>query len=291
MKINAVRRKWPAGLLLAFILVGAAGGQDRPRSLVFTARVAEHAVEVLPGVYASTSVSTVYVIRCGERYVMVDTGMLRDVDAHLANFQAVGVDLKRIDAIFVTHFHYDHVSGIAHAKEKLGCRVVAHRENVQAIETGDPVSTAAQMAYIPDYAFPFPPCKVDIVVEDGDTLRVGSTDFLVCHLPGHTAGDTGYFWEGKLTVGDILYKGGGTGWSDVHWGSNFNDLIDSMNRIRKLSPEYCLPGHGLPWKYEPGESDKVIEYAQGKLKEGSPILFTRRCAGTREREPRRITIP
>ena len=134
----------------------------QPQSLVFRAKVAEKAVEALPGLYASYSVSTVYVIECGDRYVMVDTGLLRDVESHLTNFEKAGIDLERIDAIFTSHFHYDHVAGIARAKELLGCKVVAHRENVHAIETGDTLVTAREMPYIPGYTFPFPPCKVDI---------------------------------------------------------------------------------------------------------------------------------
>lgn len=267
--------------------------RNQPIPIVFKAKVAKTAVEALPGVFASYSVASVYVVECGDRYVMIDTGLLRDVEAHLDNFAKIGVDLERIDAIFTTHFHYDHVSGIARAKEILDCKVVAHRENVHAIETGDKLVTAREMPYIPGYAFPFPPSEVDFVVEDGDTLQVGPTEFVAYHLPGHTAGDTGYVWEDNLVIGDLLFQGGHSGWRDVHWGSNYDDLIDSMQRIKAINPKYCLPGHGRPWEYKMSESDKVISFADGEIKKGpaSPVFFTGRSAGKREREPRRITIP
>jgi hydroxyacylglutathione hydrolase len=266
---------------------------ERPRPAVFRAKVADRAVEALPGVFASYSVASVYVIECGGRYVMVDAGLDRDIDANLANFTKAGIDLRKIDAIFTSHIHYDHVSGLARAKQKLGCPVVAHRENVVPIQTGDHMVTAREQPYIDGYSFPFPPCKVDLIVEDGDTIRVGSTTFTVHHIPGHTAGDTGYSWDDKLTVGDVLFEGGLTGFSDSHWGSNYDDLIASMKRIKEINPRYCLSSHGRPWEYSPAASDKVIRFAEEKLAQGpqSLIFFTRRSTGRAEREPRNILVP
>lgn len=233
----------------------------RPRPAVFRARVAPQAVPALPGVYASYSVASVYVIECGDRYVLVDTGLDRDVEQNLENFRKAGVDLQRISAIFTTHFHYDHISGLARAKQRLGCPVVAHRENVYAIKSGDPTLTARIQPYISGYSFPFPPSQVDIVVEDGDTRPP--------------------------------VRGGFTGWLDVQWGSNYEDLIDSMRRIQQIAPHYCLSSHGRPWRYSPEASEKVIRMAEEKLAEGpsSPVFYTRHSAGVRLREPQRIRLP
>lgn len=82
----------------------------------------------------------------------------------------------------------------------------------------------------------FPQCKVDEVIEDGDEITDGTTTFHVVHLPGHTPGCTGYLWDAKLIRGDVVFPGGSLGWNDVHWGSNYLDVIDTMNRIAELSP-------------------------------------------------------
>lgn len=65
----------------------------------------------------------VWLLRCGERHILVDTGydaaeaaarsrpIERDPAAAVAEF---GVDPQSIDTIIITHFHYDHAGG-AHA--------------------------------------------------------------------------------------------------------------------------------------------------------------------------------
>ncbi|MFH1740905.1 MAG: MBL fold metallo-hydrolase, partial [bacterium] len=160
-----------------------------------------------------------------------------------------------IAAIFVTHFHVDHAAGLAHVRNRLNCPVVAHKNAVRTIESGDPVATAAQMPYL-GWDFPFPPCKVDEVIEDGDTITVGKTTFHIIHIPGHTPGCVGYMWDGNLITGDVLFPNGDLGWADVHWGSNYLDTIDTMDRIAKLAPRHLLPTHGLPFVFDASISDK-----------------------------------
>lgn len=212
--------------------------------------------EPFPGVYASRAQETVYLIRCGERSVLVDTGYLHNTDAHLDNFEAAGVDLKTIAVVFATHPHVDHVAGLAHARERLGCPVVAHKNAAHIIEKGDRVLSAAYMPYV-GWDFPFPACKVDESLQDGDTLQVGDKTFTAIHTPGHTPGCVSYLWEGKLISGDILFPDGGIGWMDAHWGSNYLDILDTLDRFDKIAPEYLLPTHGLPFKFEPSIGAKA----------------------------------
>ena len=191
--------------------------------------------ETHPGIYASRASETTYVIRCGERSVLVDAGFFRNAEAHLVNFEASGIDLASIAAVLVTHFHVDHAAGLAHVRERLGCPIIAHKNAAPAIQTGDPVVTAAQIPYL-GWDFPFPPCPVDEIVEDGDTVTVGDTTFDVIHIPGHTPGCAGYLWDSNLITGDVLFPDGRLGWADVHWGSNLLDTLETMDRIDALAP-------------------------------------------------------
>jgi glyoxylase-like metal-dependent hydrolase (beta-lactamase superfamily II) len=237
--------------------------------LAATCPVRRPPAEPLPGVFASCALETVYLIRCGRCSVLVDTGFVHNFAAHLDNFAAAGHDLSAIAAVLTTHFHVDHTGALADARARLGCPIVAHRNNVAVFESGDPVASAAQVPYA-GWDFPFQACAVDHAVEDGDTIEVDGTEFRVVHLPGHTPGCTGYlFGDGLLILGDVVFPGGFLGWNDAHWGSNCYDVLDTMDYLARLAPKVCLPSHGLPWQWDGGAtSAAAIRRVQVMLDEG-----------------------
>lgn len=248
--------------------------------------------EPLPGVYLSAANESVYVIECGDKGVLVDSGFHHNVDDHLENFESAGVILEKIEAILVTHYHVDHTGGLDRVKKRLNCPVFAHKNSVEIIESGDKAATAASMPYI-GWDFPYPSCKVDEVIEDGDEIRVGDVAFRVVHLPGHTPGCTGYLWDGKLITGDVLFSLGNLGWGDVHWGTNYQDLIETMRRIADLNPEFLLPTHGIPFRFEKSITKKG-EVAARDMLEGnraSAIKHTMRAPlSDSSRVPRKVVV-
>jgi hydroxyacylglutathione hydrolase len=86
--------------------------------------------------------------------------------------------------ILVTHHHHDHVGGIAALKTATGCRVVA---------------ADADRARIAD---------VDLYVEEGEQVAVGSLTARVIDTPGHTVGHIAYWFsdEEALFCGDTLFS-------------------------------------------------------------------------------------
>jgi glyoxylase-like metal-dependent hydrolase (beta-lactamase superfamily II) len=108
--------------------------------------------------------------------VLVDTGFVHTFPAHLENFQHAGLDLTTIAAILTSHFHVDHTAALATARRRIGCPIVAHKNNVAVFETGDRFASAAHMPYL-GWNLPFEACGVDHVVEDGDKITVGDTTF------------------------------------------------------------------------------------------------------------------
>ena len=86
--------------------------------------------------------------------------------------------------ILVTHHHGDHVEGIGALKQRHRCRVTAPRR---------------EAAKIPD---------VNVVVGEGDTVKVGALTAQVIETPGHTLGQINYFFpDAKLLfAGDTLFS-------------------------------------------------------------------------------------
>ena len=247
----------------------------------------------LPGVYSSHGIETVYLIRCGDASVLVDTGFQHNFQGHLDNFKAAGLDLDRVEAVFTSHFHVDHTAALRDAHRILGCPVVGHKNNLKVMGEGDLLATAAHMWAIPGWRFSYQPYPIDIVVEEGDTLRIGNSTFRVFHLPGHTPGCTGYLWNGHLITGDVIFPPGILGWNDVHWGSSYRDVIDTMKKIASLKPDHLLPSHGVPFPCTPEVPEKGTAYAEHMLENNrhGPMLLTLRARqAAPDRKPRQISL-
>ncbi len=258
-----------------------------------TTGVRSPVVEPLPGVFVSCGFETVYLIRCGRRSVLLDTGFVHTFAAHLENFASAGHDLSTIDAVLTSHFHVDHTAALADARARLNCPIVAHRNNVAVFESGDRIASAAYVPYV-GWDFPFQACPVDYAVEDGDVIDVDGTQFVVVHLPGHTPGCTGYlFGDAWLVIGDVVFPGGFLGWNDAHWGSNYLDVIETMQRLAELNPKICLPTHGLPWPWDVSTSEGGIRRARTMLEEcrAGGMEFTQRAPRSQPgRRPRVIRL-
>ena len=74
----------------------------------------------------------------------------------------------KLQYIFNTHHHYDHVGGNVKLKESQNCKIVAY---------------AGDVNHIPAY---------DLAVNDGDIFSFGRHNFEIIYTPGHTLGHIAY---------------------------------------------------------------------------------------------------
>jgi len=129
----------------------------------------------------------------------------------------------KIEMIFATHGHSDHVSGIRSLVEETGAKVVAHKDDASGLQRGR--------------------IAVDMAVEDGQKLTVGDVEIEVIHTPGHTPGSMCLLADRKLMTGDTLFVGN-CGRSDLPGGST-KQLFESLHKkLKPLSDGIeVYPGH------------------------------------------------
>ncbi len=111
----------------------------------------------------------------------------------------------KIDYIFNTHWHPDHIDGNAHIKSETGAKIFAPEEVSKRVE-------------------------VDCVVFDRSSIMIGSTEVIVIGTPGHTHGHVAYYAanEAVVFVGDTLFP---MGCGRVFEGSP----AQMWNSLRKLA--------------------------------------------------------
>ena len=191
--------------------------------------------------YSAPGDCNMYMVDCGGKLAMIDTGGGRGIPKVLDNIKRMGFESRTLEVAFITHCHYDHIGGNHELKEATGCKIAAHEAEVEEIETLGEL-TLYPMAR--ERGLVFKPTKVDIVLKDGQHLQIGDVDFEVIHTPGHTPGGICLLIkeENKTSIftGDT---------ASARMGQRARMLTPawkkSIKRLLGLKPDRIFPGHGV----------------------------------------------
>ena len=131
-----------------------------------------------------------------------------------------------IQAILLTHGHFDHVGAVAGLTQALRCPVWMHENELTLPE----YLTDGPLYYTDGYG-------------EGDTVTAGKLNFSVLHTPGHTPGSVCLRCEDALFSGDTLFAGS-CGRTDFSGGSG-SEMCRSLRRLAQLPGDLAVyPGHG-----------------------------------------------
>lgn len=165
--------------------------------------------------YEPVSSTYTYLLGCEEtgRAILIDP-VVNAMDRDLSEIRNLGLTLTyTLD----THIHADHITAALHLREKVGSKVAA-----PAIDNL--------------------PC-MDIPVEDGKPLRVGSIELQPLHTPGHTDGHFAYVVNDRVLTGDALLIDG-CGRTDFQNGDTDALYKSVTEKLFTLPDDYLVyPAH------------------------------------------------
>ncbi len=167
-----------------------------------------------------------------DRVLVVDPG--EEAERILA---AAG-ELGKVEAILLTHCHFDHIGAVAPVAAATGAPVYCPRIEVPVL--------ADIMAFVPWEGFgPYESYDADETVAGGETLELAGLELDVIFTPGHSPGHVTYSVRGEDAIfsGDVLFQGS-VGRVDLPGGDG-PTLIESIGRLLDTHPDETVvhPGH------------------------------------------------
>jgi glyoxylase-like metal-dependent hydrolase (beta-lactamase superfamily II) len=184
------------------------------------------------GAFAENS----YVVGCGSS----GAGVLIDPGGEVPSLLQAASDMGlRIEAIWLTHAHLDHVLGLHDAVAATGAPVVLHPDDRSLYEAVPQQGQA--------FGFPVEPLpEPDGWFETGETRRLGELAVEVLHVPGHSPGHVAFWFPSSraLISGDVLFAGS-IGRTDLPGGS-YETLMRTIREVLvPLGDDVRVyPGHG-----------------------------------------------
>ncbi|MFI8422604.1 MBL fold metallo-hydrolase [Streptomyces sp. NPDC085479] len=128
--------------------------------------------------------------------------------------------------------------------------VTTHRHGDHWQALGEVVAATGATTYAGAYDAEGIPVATDVLVEDGDTIRVGEVVLTARHIVGHTPGSIALVYDDPhghphLFPGDCLFPGGvGNTWHDADAFASL--LHDVETKLFAPLPDetWVYPGHG-----------------------------------------------
>ena len=151
---------------------------------------------------------------------VIDPGY--EADTILRKCDALGLN---VEAILLTHGHFDHVGAVRDLAADTGCRVFACADDEQL----PPMFTGGKLYVIDRY-------------EEGTILNIAGLYIRVLHTPGHTPGSVCLLVDDVIFSGDTLFAGS-CGRTDI--GGSWTEIQASLKRLSLLEGDFTVyPGHG-----------------------------------------------
>ncbi len=153
--------------------------------------------------------------------------------------EAVGsLGIETVEAILITHTHFDHIGAVAPVARATGAPVYCPELETQVL--------ANIMDYVPWPGFgPFESYEADHTVTGGDTLELAGLTIDVVFTPGHSPGHVTYAIrdQAALFSGDVLFEGS-VGRVDLP-GGDWPTLLSSIESLVETfdADTTVYPGH------------------------------------------------
>jgi glyoxylase-like metal-dependent hydrolase (beta-lactamase superfamily II) len=225
---------------------------------------------IVPGVLQVPLFGTSAFLLLGDRVTLVDTGFRGSGVRLLRAVQAAGRRADEIERVIITHYHPDHLGGLAELQQVLPAKAAIHAVEASAVmSTAGPPSPFGNLALriaahpFGRRAFRFSPVRIDEFLHDGDEFQILG-GMRVVHTPGHTSGHISLYFPdlALLIAGDSLesHNGAIRGPTPL-FSINMKEAQRSVRKLAGLEVDVIALSH-FP-AISKGAGQQLLAYAHG----------------------------
>lgn len=198
--------------------------------------------------------SSIYLVTTPQGHILINSGLEESIPMLQRNIERLGFRFRDIKILLISHAHFDHDAGAARVKELSGAKYMVMDADVPVVESGG----KEDFFYSQIPGMRYPAAKVDRVLHDGDTVRLGGS-VLVAHMtPGHTKGCTTWTIEvqdrGKkydvVIVGSPNVNPGYKLVNNAAYPQIASDYEKTFSVLRSLHCDVFLGAHGSYYDLE-----------------------------------------
>jgi len=224
--------------------------------------------------FVGSKCGSTHLIDSEDGLILIDSGYPQTLYLLLENIRSLGFDPHRIRHIIHSHGHYDHLGAtralieLYHPTTYLGEADLDYATGVRDL------TWARELGYCYEEAF-----TPDVLVRDGDVLRIGGIDFSFMATPGHTEGTISIFF---LVDGDqgakrcAMFGGAGMNSLTLDFLDKYglphslrDDFLAALDRADKQHVDIHLGNHV--------GSNNMFEKLEKQEKEGGNPFINEQC--------------
>lgn len=207
-------------------------------------------------------VDNCYLIK-NEGMILIDGGMPESFNDFSKGVKNIGIDPAEIQAIVITHCHWDHIGCAKAIKDTTGAKIIVHKNEKSILEEGrrsmpPGVTRWGKVfgSFLNKWSqkFSIEQCEIDNTTGDEDkSLGEFGINGKIVFTPGHSSGSISVILDsGDAFVGDMAMNGlpMTIGANLPIFAENTSVLINSWRKLADMGLKRIYPAHGKPFSIE-----------------------------------------